>query len=116
MVNPDHVHAACPSAHTAREVEYVASSKAFCDAAMKTGFVCTVGVACQTNGAAWYQIEGSLQDYEYSFHDTLATTIEISTIKRPPSQALPGYYEDRFRAGLHGHMKWVADHFAAQSR
>ena len=38
---------------------------------------------CQTNGAAWYQISGSQQDWEFHFHNVPMMTMEITQIKRP---------------------------------
>ena len=88
------------------------TGKAFCDNA-DSSFRCTVGSGCQVNGAAWYQITGSLQDYEYMFRDTLAMTMEISSIKRPSATNFPGYYLDRFEGPMYGFMKYAVDNFAS---
>lgn len=109
FVNPD--GGRCPPAYTAREDEILASSKAFCDPAVADGFRCTVGSNCQVNGAAWYQISGSLQDYEYFYHDTLPLTMELTSTKRPSASNFPDYYASRFYTPFYSFMKWAADNF-----
>jgi hypothetical protein len=109
FVNPD--GGRCPPALSAREDEVVASSKAYCDVAMEDGFRCSVGSGCQTNGAQWYQISGSLQDYEFYYHDTLAMTMELTSTKRPSASNFPDYYANRFYRPFYAFMKWAADNF-----
>ena len=45
-----------------------------------------------TNGAAWYVITGSMQDWNYGFTDDMDITMEISTIKWPPASQLPNFW------------------------
>mmetsp|Transcript_56694 Transcript_56694/g.165897 ORF Transcript_56694/g.165897 Transcript_56694/m.165897 type:complete len:415 (-) Transcript_56694:61-1305(-) len=88
----------CPPALPRNSAEHLASSKAYCDSMMKEGVVCTVGVDCQTNGASWYQISGSVQDFEAYNKSILSMTMEISSTKRPDPATLPGYYSKNYLA------------------
>eukprot|EP01028_Stygiella_incarcerata_P010218 TRINITY_DN51778_c0_g1_i1.p2 TRINITY_DN51778_c0_g1~~TRINITY_DN51778_c0_g1_i1.p2 ORF type:complete len:588 (-),score=102.35 TRINITY_DN51778_c0_g1_i1:3229-4992(-) len=45
-----------------------------------------------TNGAAWYPIDNSIQDYGYFFDGSLSVTIEISDTKDPNGQTLEDYW------------------------
>lgn len=47
-----------------------------------------------TNGAAWYVITGSLQDWSYDQTDCIDVTCEVSNQKWPPNHALPGFWDD----------------------
>lgn len=47
-----------------------------------------------TNGAAWYVITGSLQDWSYDQTDCIDVTCEVSTTKWPSGSALPGFWND----------------------
>jgi hypothetical protein len=47
-----------------------------------------------TNGAAWYVITGSMQDWNYAFCSNIELTAEISNIKWPPASTLDSYWED----------------------
>jgi carboxypeptidase D len=47
-----------------------------------------------TNGAAWYVITGSMQDWNYAFTSNIELTAEISTVKWPPASTLDGYWND----------------------
>ncbi len=47
-----------------------------------------------TNGAQWYVITGSLQDWSYDRTDCVDITCEVSNIKWPSNSSLPGYWED----------------------
>jgi hypothetical protein len=53
---------------------------------------------CIINGADWYQITGSLQDYNYYFHNIMDITIEVSQTKRPSASTLPGFYTENYEA------------------
>lgn len=53
---------------------------------------------CIVNGAAWYQIEGGLQDYNYYFHNIMDVTLEISVTKRPSAVQLPAFYNENYNA------------------
>lgn len=47
-----------------------------------------------TNGAAWYVITGSLQDWCYDQTDCVDITCEVSTTKWPSGSLLPGFWND----------------------
>merc|ERR1719203_1980834 len=54
--------------------------------------------SCITNGAAWYQIRGSLQDYNYFHKGIMDITLEVSNTKRPGGSSLPGFYTESYQA------------------
>jgi predicted deacylase len=45
-----------------------------------------------TNGALWYPIDNSIQDYGYFFDGSLSVTIEISDVKDPDVKTLEDYW------------------------
>jgi len=45
-----------------------------------------------TNGAAWYVITGSMQDWNYGYTDCIEMTAEISNIKWPAASTLDTYW------------------------
>ena len=45
-----------------------------------------------TNGAAWYIVEGGMQDWSYNFHNDLQLTVELSHTKWPNYAEIPGFY------------------------
>jgi len=47
-----------------------------------------------TNGAAWYEISGGMQDWNYFEHDCMEITMEVSNIKWPPDSTLPQFWLD----------------------
>ena len=47
-----------------------------------------------TNGAQWYVITGSLQDWCYDQTDCIDITCEVSDIKWPSNASLPGFWDD----------------------
>lgn len=47
-----------------------------------------------TNGAAWYVIDGGLQDWHYYVHNSMAVTIEVSNTKWPAESQLDGFWND----------------------
>lgn len=47
-----------------------------------------------TNGAQWYVITGSMQDWNYAFTSNIELTAEISNIKWPPASTLDSYWAD----------------------
>lgn len=47
-----------------------------------------------TNGAAWYVITGSMQDWNYAFTNNIEFTAELSYTKWPPASTLDGYWDD----------------------
>jgi len=44
------------------------------------------------NGAVWYVIYGSLQDFAYDYRRQLDITLEVSSVKNPPAAQLPNFY------------------------
>lgn len=53
-----------------------------------------------TNGAAWYVITGSVQDWSYDQTDCIDVTAEVSNIKWPANSTLRGFWEDNREAML----------------
>jgi len=47
-----------------------------------------------TNGAQWYVITGSMQDWNYGFTGNIELTAEVSNIKWPPSSTLDNYWAE----------------------
>ncbi len=47
-----------------------------------------------TNGAQWYVITGSVQDWSYDQTGCIDITCEVSNIKWPSNSSLPGFWED----------------------
>ncbi len=45
-----------------------------------------------TNGYAWYEVNGGMQDWSYYWHNDLQLTIEVSTTKWPAYGDIPGFY------------------------
>lgn len=100
----------CPPASTsyhARDADVIPSSESYCDALVTKGVRCTVGSNCQVNGAAWYQITGSLQDWDFHYQNTVAMTMEMSSQKRPAASALPGFWKDHEKS-IENFMMWSA--------
>jgi len=52
------------------------------------------------NGAVWYIIYGSAQDFAYDYRRTIDITIEVSAVKWPAGSTLPGHYNDNYAALL----------------
>mmetsp|Transcript_25408 Transcript_25408/g.28213 ORF Transcript_25408/g.28213 Transcript_25408/m.28213 type:complete len:392 (-) Transcript_25408:13-1188(-) len=51
------------------------------------------------NGAMWYIIFGSLQDYMFDYNDKcIDITLEVSQIKWPAGRTLPGHYTDNYNS------------------
>jgi hypothetical protein len=46
-----------------------------------------------TNGWAWYQINGGMQDWSWYYHRDLQLTIELSETKWPDYSSVGGYYQ-----------------------
>jgi len=47
-----------------------------------------------TNGSAWYQIHGGMQDWNYFAFDCKEITMEVSIVKWPPPDSLPQFWQD----------------------
>ena len=54
-----------------------------------------------TNGADWYVVTGSLQDWAYDQTDCIDLTIEQGNIKWPAATSLAGYWNDNRESYLH---------------
>ncbi|XP_060880533.1 carboxypeptidase D-like isoform X3 [Metopolophium dirhodum] len=50
-----------------------------------------------TNGAAWYQVIGSMQDYNYAWHGCMEITLEMSCCKYPPASFLESHWKDHLK-------------------
>lgn len=46
------------------------------------------------NGAAWYVVDGGLQDWSYRYLGCNEVTLELSTDKQPPASQIPQFWED----------------------
>ncbi|MBI2520971.1 MAG: succinylglutamate desuccinylase/aspartoacylase family protein [Bdellovibrio sp.] len=46
-----------------------------------------------TNGYAWYEVDGGMQDWSYYWHGDLQSTIELSDDKWPPYEQVDHYYQ-----------------------
>ena len=54
-----------------------------------------------TNGAAWYRVDGGLQDWAYDQTGCINVTIEHSNLKWPHVSTLPGYWDDNRESFMH---------------
>ncbi|MGC9362912.1 MAG: M14 family zinc carboxypeptidase, partial [Candidatus Syntrophosphaera sp.] len=59
-----------------------------------------------TNGAQWYVITGSMQDWNYGYTDCLEVTAEISNDFWPPASTLPTYWSENQESML-SYMEFV---------
>ncbi|MDD3143498.1 MAG: M14 family zinc carboxypeptidase [Candidatus Cloacimonetes bacterium] len=59
-----------------------------------------------TNGAAWYVITGSMQDWNYGFTDCMDITMEIGNNKWPPASQLPTFWAQNQESML-SYMEFV---------
>ncbi len=53
-----------------------------------------------TNGYAWYEVNGGMQDWSYYYHDDLQFTVELSSTKWPSYSQMPYYYNQNKKALL----------------
>ncbi len=54
-----------------------------------------------TNGADWYVITGSVQDWSYDQTDCIDVTMELSNIKWPNASVLPSLWDDNRESLMH---------------
>jgi hypothetical protein len=54
-----------------------------------------------TNGADWYVVTGSLQDWSYDQTDCIDVTMELSDIKWPSASTLDGFWDDNRESLMH---------------
>ena len=89
-----------------RAADVLPSSRAYCDPMMAAGVSCgSQWPDCQINGASWYQVTGSEQDWVFHFAESVAMTMEMTQTKRPPGATLPGHYENNYDA-FHSFLMW----------
>lgn len=68
-----------------------------------------------TNGFAWYEVNGGMQDWSYFWHNDLQFTIELSGRKYPDYQLMDQYYRDNkdallsFLSHVHQGAGFVSD-------
>jgi hypothetical protein len=53
-----------------------------------------------TNGYAWYEVDGGMQDWSYHWYNDLQFTIELSTSKWPSYSQIPQFYAENKAAML----------------
>lgn len=53
-----------------------------------------------TNGYAWYEVDGGMQDWSYHWHNDLQFTLELSQIKWAPYSQMEQYYNANHDAFL----------------
>jgi len=54
-----------------------------------------------TNGAQWYVVHGSLQDWSYHETGCIDVTLELNNVKWPPASQLPGLWDDNRESFMH---------------
>ncbi len=54
-----------------------------------------------TNGFDWYEVDGSMQDWDYHTSGTPHLTIELNDVKWPPDTELPDIWADNYDAMVH---------------
>uniref|UniRef100_A0A8C3RKK8 Peptidase M14 domain-containing protein n=1 Tax=Chelydra serpentina TaxID=8475 RepID=A0A8C3RKK8_CHESE len=59
-----------------------------------------------TNGYAWYQLQGGMQDYNYIWGQCFEITLELSCCKYPPASQLQAFWNDN-KAALIEYIKQV---------
>mgnify|MGYP002379651201 CR=1 FL=1 len=59
-----------------------------------------------TNGYAWYEVDGGMQDWSYHWHNDLQVTIELSNQKWPQYSMIEPYYTQN-RSALITYLKRV---------
>lgn len=51
-----------------------------------------------TNGYAWYEVDGGMQDWSYNWYNDLQVTVELSNAKWPNFSEIPRFYNDNREA------------------
>ncbi|KAG1693763.1 Carboxypeptidase M [Nymphon striatum] len=93
--------------------KHLATTYSLNHATMPYGIICRKGVPSfpngTTNGAGWYPITGSMQDYNYVYGGCMEVTIELSCCKYPKATELPIKWNENLKsliefvkAGHHG--------------
>lgn len=59
-----------------------------------------------TNGYAWYEVNGGMQDWSYYWYNDLQFTVELSMHKWPNYNKIPYYYEQN-KPALLSHIQYV---------
>jgi carboxypeptidase D len=59
-----------------------------------------------TNGAAWYVVDGGMQDWNYRYMSDNEVTIELWEVKKPSASALPTLWDDN-RESMLSYMESV---------
>ncbi|CAF3786452.1 unnamed protein product [Rotaria sordida] len=72
----------------------LAKSYSYAHTKMFEGNACVIFRDGITNGAAWYVIEGGMQDWSYVFTSDMEITIEIGCEKYPEEKNLQSYWND----------------------
>lgn len=75
--------------------EYVSNARTYSSSYMTDTY--SSGV---TNGAAWYVITGSRQDYENAYGECREITVECSSTKKPSASTMPTYWNYNHTAML----------------
>jgi hypothetical protein len=78
------------------DTTFIMLSKAYSQAhtKMSRGSTCGVFRDGITNGAAWYVIEGGMQDWSYVFTSDMEITIEVGCEKYPDENNLQNYWNE----------------------
>lgn len=98
----------CPRTRWARGCTHAALHQSSCPSQPQESTECTVTIPSQefpnggiTNGAAWYPIYGSMQDWVYLATGCFELTVEVSESKWPPMASLGALWKEN-KASLLG--------------
>ncbi|CAK8685595.1 unnamed protein product [Clavelina lepadiformis] len=105
--NPNKKHAGSHYSKTPDDDVFIAISKAYSEAhkKMHTGRPCPERERSYfekgiTNGAQWYEIYGSMQDWNYVYTNCFEITLELGCVKYPMEADLKAYWDDNKHAML----------------